>query len=161
MTHIYQFSLRWLNVFQWCRMTFLTKFQKSLFEFFLNVFTHFIEFSDKICVKTLFQPATSCVRDQDVITQPTDAGNRQDPWTDPSLYFSDLPDSPNLHSIQVNVNISVTKSRSLPFYCSSIVAQTTTVLVRDLPNTRCECMVSQRSNTSLVRSRILGAFNAN
>ena len=41
-------------------------------EFFLNVFTEFIEFSDKIfaiAVKGL-EPPTSCVRNQDATTAP-------------------------------------------------------------------------------------------
>ena len=44
-------------------------FSESL-EFFLNVFTEFAEFSDKIFFIELkgFEPATSCVRDQDATT---------------------------------------------------------------------------------------------
>ena len=40
----------------------------DIVEFFLNAFTEFIE---KIVVKNiLLEPATSCLRDQEVITQP-------------------------------------------------------------------------------------------
>ena len=44
----------------------------TLLEFCLNVFTEFDEFNDKIyyILKRLFEPATSCVRDQDVTTVP-------------------------------------------------------------------------------------------
>ena len=43
------------------------------FEFSLNVFNEFDEFGDKkyyYVLKRLFEPATSCVRDQDATTSP-------------------------------------------------------------------------------------------
>ena len=40
-------------------------------EFFLNVFTEFVEFSDqKHLLLKGFEPATSCVKDQDTIKVP-------------------------------------------------------------------------------------------
>ena len=48
-----QLSARGLNVFELC----------------LKVFIEFHELSDKMFVKRLFEPATSCTRDQDVTTE--------------------------------------------------------------------------------------------
>ena len=44
----------------------------STMEFFLNVFTEFSKFNDKIFVLTIkgLEPDTSCVRDQDATTLP-------------------------------------------------------------------------------------------
>ena len=67
------------------------------FEFSLNVFTEFTEFSDKKYhfFKTLFEIATSCVRDQDAATAPVRHRYRKDLKIEPISCFSDLSYSLN------------------------------------------------------------------
>ena len=45
---------------------------KKIIEFSLNVFIEIVEFSDKNnqILKSLFEPATTCVKDQDATTAP-------------------------------------------------------------------------------------------
>ena len=71
------------------------------FEFSLNVFTEFAEFSDKkfYTLERLFEPGTSCFREQDATTSP--ARHR---W--PNSCFSDLIDS--LNSMKVLLHLAKT-----------------------------------------------------
>ena len=75
--------------------TFKSLYSHAPLEFSLIVFTELAEFSDKIyyILKRLFQPATSCVRDQDTNAAPLDTGSRED--LESNSCFSDLSDSLN------------------------------------------------------------------
>ena len=75
-------------------------FRREANKISLNAFT---EFREKIFLwlKRLFKPATSCVGDQNVTTEPQDTTNRKD-CIDPNACLCNLLDSlnsPNFHSI--------------------------------------------------------------
>ena len=68
----------------------------------------------KIFVITVreFEPATSCVRDQDATTAPARQCERQDLYIQPNLCISDLSDSLNLLNLRNLLNLM---KSSVPF----------------------------------------------
>ena len=65
----------------------------------------FIEFSDNSFVKILFEPSTSCVRDQYFATYPPDTGNRPGSFSDQKSRCNDLS-----HSLYHQFNLHRTEN---------------------------------------------------